>query len=132
MGRSFLITAAISGFLVVALGAFGAHALAASFSAYQLNIWDKAVNYQMFHTVALGLVAVLALFSSDKPNRTLLWAGRFFTTGIVLFSGSLYLLAITEIRKLGMVTPLGGVAFLLGWLTILWHGIRITPYNARP
>ena len=132
MGRSFLILTALSGFLVVTLGAFGAHALATSFSAYQLNIWDKAVNYQMFHTAALGLVAVLALHSAHKPSRALQWAGRFFTAGILLFSGSLYVLAITGIRKLGMITPLGGVAFLLGWLTILWHGVQITPYNARP
>ena len=132
MGRTFLILTAVSGFLVVALGAFGAHALAAHFNPYQLSIWDKAVNYQMFHTAALGLVAVLALHSPKEHSRPLLLAGRFFTAGILLFSGSLYTLAITEIRKLGMVTPLGGVAFLLGWLTILWYGLRITPYNARP
>ena len=132
MGRTFLILTALSGFLVVALGAFGAHALADHFNSYQLSIWDKAVNYQMFHTAALGLVAVLALQSSDEPSRALQLAGRLFSAGILLFSGSLYVLAITEIRKLGMITPLGGVAFLLGWLTILWHGLRITPYNARP
>ncbi|WP_281646408.1 DUF423 domain-containing protein [Parendozoicomonas sp. Alg238-R29] len=122
MPRFFLIVTALSGFLVVALGAFGAHALGDIFSPYQQSIWNKAVNYQMFHTAALGLVAVLAL---NSPDRSLLFAGRFFSIGIVLFSGSLYILALTGIRKLGIVTPFGGVAFLLGWFALFCYGFKI-------
>ena len=116
MARTHLKIAALSGFAVVALGAFGAHALEAQFSPYQAGIWQKAVNYQMFHTLALAAVAILSLqFSADRWLRS---AFHLLFFGTVIFSGSLYILAITGIKMLGIVTPVGGVMFLLGWLCL--------------
>ena len=104
--------AAISGLLTVALGAFGAHGLKALLVANEtLAVWEKAALYQMFHTLAL-----LGLALRPTVNTG---AALGFVLGIVLFSGSLYVLAVTNIRWLGAVTPLGGVAFLVGWLLIL-------------
>jgi uncharacterized membrane protein YgdD (TMEM256/DUF423 family) len=104
--------AAISGLLTVALGAFGAHGLKALLVTNEtLAVWEKAVLYQMFHTLAL---LVLAMRPSVNTGAAL-----GFVIGIVLFSGSLYVLAVTNIRWLGAITPLGGVAFLVAWLLIL-------------
>lgn len=104
-----LLSAAISGFLSVALGAFGAHVIQRMISPEMYTVYQKAVTYQCYHTLAL-----LALFS--LPNsRYLSWAGIAFILGILLFSGSLYLLSVTGIRALGMITPIGGVSFLVGW-----------------
>ncbi len=105
---SCLRLAAISGFLVVALGAFGAHSLKPLLQTHQtLEIWEKAVLYHALHTlVLLGLAA--------QPSIALgaVWS---FVWGIVVFSGSLYVLAVTNVRWLGAITPLGGVGFLVGW-----------------
>jgi uncharacterized membrane protein YgdD (TMEM256/DUF423 family) len=113
---NFLFIAAINGLIVVALGAFGAHALQELLDDYALGIWETAVQYQMFHTIAL--LAVQWLLQHGKQPDGLKLAGYAFVTGIVLFSGSLYLLALTGQRWLGMVTPLGGVAFLVGWVML--------------
>lgn len=113
---TFLLLAALDAFLGVAAGAFGAHALKSGFSAYQLDIYRTAVEYQMWHALGLGLIAIVAGHDS-KPSR-LIWAGWLMQAGIILFSGSLYALAISGIRELGMVTPLGGMTFLLAWLLL--------------
>ncbi len=104
--------AAVSGFLVVALGAFGAHGLKPILQTHQtLEIWEKAVLYHALHTlVLLALVAQPSIAMGAVVS---------FLCGIVLFSGSLYLLALTNLRWLGAITPLGGVGFLLGWVW-LW------------
>ena len=104
--------AAVSGFFVVALGAFGAHGLKPTLETHQtLAIWEKAVLYHALHTlVLLGLAA--------QPHIAL-GAVVSFLCGIVLFSGSLYLLALTNVRWLGAITPLGGLSFLLGWVWLL-------------
>ncbi len=104
-------------FLAVALGAFGAHGLKHLISPQALALWHTAVQYQMFHALALLLIGLLARFLPDSrmPGR----AARAMIAGIVLFSGSLYALALTGIGKLGMITPFGGMAFLLGWLFLL-------------
>lgn len=94
-------------FLDVALGAFAAHGLKARLSPEMMAVWETGVRYQAYH--ALGLLALAALRGPDK-------AGWCFVGGIALFSGSLYLLALTGERRLGMITPLGGVLFLVGWL----------------
>ena len=120
MARVWLVLAAVLGFLSVALGAFGAHSLKNLLDEYGKSIWEKAVLYQMFHTTALFAVGLCQLFFR---NVSFSIAGLFFLAGILLFSGSLYLLAVTGIRWLGAVTPFGGVAFLLGWI---WLGIQIT------
>ncbi len=129
--RFYLALAALSGFLVVAMGAFGAHALKDLFSEYQHSIWNKAVLYQMFHSVALFGTVILGLQLSDEAAQRLLRnTARMFTAGIVLFSGSLYLLALTGVGKLGMVTPVGGIAFLIGWLTLLRLALKAKPFKA--
>jgi uncharacterized membrane protein YgdD (TMEM256/DUF423 family) len=114
--RRFIIIAGISGFIMVVLGAFGGHALKEILSAEQLGIWDVAVKYQMVHTVALLAIALLMMV---KQNKILSWAAWAFVEGIVLFSGSLYLLAYLDVSWLGMITPFGGLAFLLGWLLLI-------------
>lgn len=116
-----LTIAAIFGFLAVALGAFGAHALKSALSDYGQSIWEKAVLYQMFHTAALFLL--MALKDLARPERLEL-TGWLFVAGIVLFSGSLYLLALTQKSWLGAVTPLGGIAFLAGWGVLAWELFR--------
>lgn len=115
MARSLLLMAAVSGLLLVMLGAFGAHALEARLSAGSLLWWHKAVEYQGLHTLALLGTGLLAL---HRPSRPLQIAGWLFLIGILLFSGSLYLLALTGIHRLGMVTPFGGTAFIAGWFCL--------------
>lgn len=96
------------GFLSVALGAFGAHGLEATLSTEMMGVFKTAVQYQMFHSIALLAYGACGWKEKSVP--------LLFSTGIVLFSGSLYLLAISEARWLGAITPLGGVLFLIGWL----------------
>ncbi|MBD9466012.1 MULTISPECIES: DUF423 domain-containing protein [unclassified Pseudomonas] len=115
MLRSFLMLAAFFGFTGVALGAFAAHGLKNRLSADYLAIFHTGVTYQLVHTLALLGVALLA---THIPGRVVTWAGISFVIGILLFSGSLYLLTLTGISKLGIITPLGGVAFLIGWLCL--------------
>lgn len=112
MVRSFLMLAAFFGFTGVALGAFAAHGLKNRLSAEYLAIFHTGVLYQLIHTLAILGVAVLA---AQLPGRLMTWAGFSFALGIVLFSGSLYLLTLTGISKLGIITPFGGLAFLVGW-----------------
>ncbi|AUM72346.1 DUF423 domain-containing protein [Pseudomonas fluorescens] len=115
MLRSFLMLAAFFGFTGVALGAFAAHGLKNRLSADYLAIFHTGVTYQLVHTLALLGVALLA---THIPGRIVTWAGVSFVVGILLFSGSLYLLTLTGIGKLGIITPFGGVAFLIGWLCL--------------
>ncbi len=117
MPKTFLLIAAISGFLVVALGAFGAHGLKEKISTDLLAVYQTGVLYQMFHTLVLLVVALLLV---QQPQLgALRWSGWLFVAGIIIFSGSLYLLAITGVRVLGAITPIGGVAFLAGWLSLI-------------
>ncbi|WP_339477593.1 DUF423 domain-containing protein [Pseudomonas sp. RL_5y_Pfl2_73] len=115
MLRSFLMLAAFFGFTGVALGAFAAHGLKGRLSTEYLAIFHTGVTYQLVHTLALLGVALLA---THIPGRIVTWAGVSFVVGILLFSGSLYLLTLTGISKLGIITPLGGVAFLIGWVCL--------------
>lgn len=115
MARPFLALGALSGFLAVAAGAFGAHALRARLAPELLAIFETGARYQMYHALALLAVAWLA---SAAPSRWVDAAGWLFVLGTLLFSGSLYLLALTGQHWLGAVTPLGGVAFLAGWLSL--------------
>ncbi len=113
MTKLFLVTAALSGFLAVSLGAFGAHALKAQLDAHLLAVFQTGVQYHFYHTAALLAVALLQrqLTATHLINSS----GIAFIAGILLFSGSLYLLAITGTRWLGAITPIGGLAFLIGW-----------------
>ncbi|WDG81614.1 DUF423 domain-containing protein [Pseudomonas chlororaphis] len=115
MLRGFLMLAAFFGFTGVALGAFAAHGLKNRLSAEYLAIFHTGVTYQLVHALALLGVALLA---TQIPGRLVTWAGASFAIGILLFSGSLYLLTLTGFSKLGIVTPFGGLAFLIGWLCL--------------
>ena len=115
MDRLFFGLGALSAFLAVAAGAFGAHALRVRLAPDLLAVFETAARYQMYH--ALGLVAV-AWAAARWPGGLVEWAGWLFVAGTVLFSGSLYGLALTGVRWLGAITPLGGVAFLVGWLCL--------------
>lgn len=113
MTRLFLGFAAISGFLAVGLGAFGAHGLKPRLSPSLMSAFETAVQYQFYHTLALFGLALLLQRLGEKT--LLLTAGYLFMAGIILFSGSLYLLALGGPRWLGPVTPVGGLTFLLAW-----------------
>jgi len=123
MVRAFLLLAALFGFSGVALGAFAAHGLKSRLSAEYLAVFQTGVHYQLIHALALLAVALLAL---QLPGRLLTAAGVLFVLGILLFSGSLYGLTLSGIGKLGMVTPLGGLAFLAGWLCLGLAAWRLT------
>ncbi|MFL1523871.1 DUF423 domain-containing protein [Pseudomonas sp. O230] len=115
MLRGFLMLAAFFGFTGVALGAFAAHGLKSRLTPEYLTIFHTGVTYQLVHTLALLGVALLA---TQIPGRLITWAGASFAIGILLFSGSLYLLTTTGISKLGIITPFGGLAFLVGWFCL--------------
>lgn len=112
MQRTFLLIGALAGLVGVAFGAFGAHGLRGQLSPEMLTVFETGVRYQMYHALALMLAAAIM---DRVPGRAIVAAGWLFAAGIVLFSGSLYLLAVTGITVLGAITPVGGVAFLLGW-----------------
>ena len=113
--RLFFGVGALSALISVAAGAFGAHALRARLTPELLAVFETAARYQMYH--ALGLLAV-AWATSRSPGALPVWAGWLFVAGTVLFSGSLYALALTGVRWWGAVTPLGGVALLAGWICL--------------
>ena len=108
----FARLAALSGFIAVATGAFGAHVLKARLTTDQLQVWETAARYQMYHVVPLFVVAWLL---SGGPCPWASRAGWAFVLGTLLFSGSLYALALSGVSRLGAITPFGGVAFLAGW-----------------
>jgi uncharacterized membrane protein YgdD (TMEM256/DUF423 family) len=117
MERHFFGIGALSAFIAVAAGAFGAHALRDAVSADRLAVWETAARYQMYHALGLLVVAYLAAQKSAGPARL---SGWLFVAGTVLFSGSLYALTLSGITWLGAITPLGGLAFLIGWLVLAW------------
>jgi uncharacterized membrane protein YgdD (TMEM256/DUF423 family) len=126
IARNFVILAALFGFLGVAAGAFAAHGLSAYFDAHPgtEDTFRTAVQYQMYHALALLAAAWLV---ERSPSRASRWAGWLFAVGIVLFSGSLYVLSLFEVRVMGAVAPLGGLAFLAGWGCLgitAWRGER--------
>lgn len=116
---TMLRSAALLGFLAVALGAFGAHALETRLLPKDLATWETAVRYQCFHTLALGLCAAVAHLTRRAGT-----AARLLLLGTILFSGSLYLLVLTGWRPLAWLTPIGGVVQLLGWLCLCLPGGR--------
>ena len=113
MANMFMLLGSLAGFLGVAAGAFGAHGLRSRLSPDMLAVFETAVRYQMYHVFALLITA--AVISRAGDARLLSVAGWSFITGVVLFSGSLYALALTGISSLGAITPIGGLAFLVGW-----------------
>jgi len=121
MDRFFFAVGSLMAFLGVALGAFGAHALKGRLSSEMLDIFEVGVRYQMYH--ALALLAV-AWASSRWPQSQASAGGWAFLAGIVIFSGSLYVLSLTGARWIGAITPIGGVAFLIGWAVLAWSVVR--------
>lgn len=115
MSKIILMTAALLLALAVAFGAFGAHALKTQLSAEMLQTWKTAVDYHFYHAIGLLVVGVLMI---SFPSTSLKWAAILLTLGIFLFSGSLYALALTGIKWLGAITPLGGVSFIAGWVML--------------
>lgn len=115
MARFWLLLSAFAGFIGVALGAFAAHGLKSRLTPEYLAVFQTGTHYQLIHALALFGVGLLAL---HMPGRLVNLAGGAFAVGILLFSGSLYLLTLSGIGKLGMITPFGGVAFLIGWLCL--------------
>ena len=117
MAKIFLILGSSFAGLAVAIGAFGAHALKTVLeTTNRLETFETGVKYQFYHALAL---IVLGLLMQKFDHRMFTWAGYSYIAGIVLFSGSLYILSLTGVTKWGAVTPLGGVAFLIGWITLI-------------
>ena len=113
MAKLFITLASLSGMLAVTFGAFGAHALRSRLDEHALGVYQTAVQYHFYHSLALLAVGVIAL---SQPQTALLRSsGYLFIVGIVVFSGSLYLLSMSGLRWLGAITPLGGLAFIAGW-----------------
>ena len=134
MERFALLASGCSGFLAVALGAFGAHGLKTRLEpladgAKRLEWWTTAAHYQVVHALALGLVAYLVATVAARGGSStpLQIAAISFVVGTVLFSGSLYLMTLTGIRALGAITPLGGLAFLVGWACIVVAAWKLSP-----
>ena len=120
--NAWLSVAAVNGFLAVAFGAFAAHGLSTRIDAHALQTFETGARYHMYHALALGLTA-LAMRGAAAPLAN--WSAWFFLVGIVLFSGSLYLLALTGIRTFGIVTPFGGLSFLIGWALLAWAATKV-------
>ena len=121
LSRSALIAAALAAGAAVALGAFGAHALRASLDEHALAIWRTAVDYQFWHALALLGVSGIARI---RPTRPLRAAAIAFVVGILFFSGSLYALALGAPHVIGVITPIGGLAFIVGWIALAVHAWR--------
>jgi uncharacterized membrane protein YgdD (TMEM256/DUF423 family) len=115
--RTIVALGALNGALAVAAGAFGAHALKERLDARMLEIFETGARYHMYHALAMVLCGVIA-------SRGATTAGWLFQAGIVVFSGSLYALALTGVRGLGAITPLGGLAFIAGWAWLAWTSWR--------
>lgn len=121
MHRKFLVVAALLAALAVAFGAFGAHGLKKIVEAESVQTFQTGVQYQMYHALALLLTGILV---EKFPSKMLIYAGWFFIAGIILFSGSLYLLTLFKatdtvgLNKLGLITPFGGLSFILGWVCL--------------
>jgi uncharacterized membrane protein YgdD (TMEM256/DUF423 family) len=121
--NTWLVVAAVNGFIAVAAGAFGAHGLQGRLDPHSMEIFSKAAQYQMVHALAMGLAAIAGRRSHSSAAGL---ASLFFLVGIILFSGSLYALALTGEHTIGFVTPFGGLSFLLGWAALAWAAAKGT------
>lgn len=120
--KLFIIIGAVNAFLAVALGAFGAHGLEGRVEPKYLEIWKTGVTYQMFHAIGILIVGVLL---GNLPATSLLsWSAWLMLIGVVLFSGSLYVMTLTKISILGAITPLGGVSFLVAWVLLIIAAVK--------
>ena len=117
-----LLSGSIFASLSIILGAFGAHALKDQLSAYSLAIYEKAVLYQMFHSLGILLLTAIARNMDVLDFSFSIWC---FIVGIILFSGSLYILALTNVKWLGMITPIGGMLFIIGWFLVIFKSLSL-------
>ena len=122
----FIIAGAVNAAIAVAFGAFGAHALKEKLTEHYLAIWGTAVQYQMFHALALIAIGILMNSSLLGSSAQLSWAGYLILAGIIIFSGSLYVLSFTGIGILGAITPIGGVAFITGWVMLIVAAVKFS------
>ena len=125
--QTTLLLGALCAFTGVAFGAFGAHGLKAILSPEMLVVYQTGVTYQMWH--ALGLITIALLQQSSPAAKLLIWASNLMFIGILLFSGSLYALAILDIKALGIITPFGGVCFLIAWLLVAVYAVKKKTHN---
>jgi uncharacterized membrane protein YgdD (TMEM256/DUF423 family) len=123
MSRTFMALGALFAFLAVALGAFGAHSLRDRLSVDRMAVYQTGAQYQMYHALALLLIGVLAATGSHQRLHRV--AGWLFVTGILVFSGSLYGLALSGVKVLGAITPIGGACFLAGWVCLIVAAVRL-------
>lgn len=123
MHKTFLLLGSASAALAVMLGAFGAHSLKNTLSPQMLTVYHTAVEYHFYHALGLLLIGLIARGMPDTALTA--WAGGLMLAGILLFSGSLYLLSITGVRWLGAITPLGGMAFIAAWLLLALGACRV-------
>lgn len=126
--KTFAVLGGLLGGLAVAAGAFGAHALRAQLDARMLEVFETAVRYQMYHALALLAVAWLCRETTGMAAPVAGWA---FLLGILLFSGSLYAMVFTGVRALGAVTPIGGVAFMVGWVALAVAAMNLGAAGGR-
>ncbi|MFC7391922.1 DUF423 domain-containing protein [Scopulibacillus cellulosilyticus] len=119
MSKLFIIFGSAFAFLAVAFGAFGAHVLKAKIGEQHLSVFETGVQYQMMHALGLILIGILSITVFQGQSSLLNWAGWIMFIGIILFSGSLYMLSTTQLSVFGPITPLGGVAFLVSWLLVI-------------
>ena len=122
MSKYFIFAGSISAFLAVALGAFGAHTLKSKLTQDMMEVYQTGVQYHLIHALGLILIGIIAHWLVD--SSLINWAGGMILGGTIVFSGSLYLLSITEIRAFGAVTPIGGLAFLAGWILLAYATFR--------
>ncbi|MEZ5103808.1 MAG: DUF423 domain-containing protein [Draconibacterium sp.] len=117
MGKTIIMTASVLLAMAVGIGAFGAHGLKSQISGEMLQIYKTGVEYHFYHALGLLLIGVLAV---AVPSLSLKWPFILFVVGIILFSGSLYLLAVTGLKVLGAITPFGGLSFIAGWILLFF------------
>jgi uncharacterized membrane protein YgdD (TMEM256/DUF423 family) len=122
MFKVFVFIGSISMMFAVMLGAFGSHGLQGKLTEKMLNAWNTGVHYHIIHS--LGIILIALLISKLGQTSLILWSGWLIFVGIILFSGSLYLLSVTNITKLGIITPFGGMAFIIGWVLLAIAAIK--------
>lgn len=116
MTKLFIILGSLNAFLAVALGAFGAHTLKSKLSQEMLTVYETGVQYHLIHALGLILIGIISHWITG--SNLINWAGGLLLAGIFIFSGSLYVLSVSGIRALGAITPIGGMAFLIGWILL--------------
>ena len=122
MSKYFIFLGSLNAFLAVGLGAFGAHGLKSRIAHDLLDVYQTGVYYHMFHALALILVGIISHWLSN--SNLVAWSGGLMLSGIIVFSGSLYVLSLSGIRTFGAITPVGGLAFLGGWILLAYASLR--------